>query len=188
VEVLTLYTFSTENWRRPREEVDGLMRLLHFFLATEVEDLHANGVRLRIIGDVEALPSTVKTALTSACRATETNRRLQLFLALNYSGRRELAQAFAKLVQAAPHPLPEGEALEQAIAGHLYAPDVPDPDLLIRTSGELRLSNFMLWQLAYTEIYVTPVLWPDFRREHLREALHAYAARERRFGAISSVG
>jgi len=187
VEVLTLYAFSVENWARPAAEVGHLMSLLEHFLKTEIDELQANRVRCRAIGDLAGLPAAVRRQLDIASRATAGNRGLELVLALNYSGRRELAHAMAALVeQAKQHPLPTGAALEQEIARHLYAPDLPDPDLLIRTSGELRLSNFMLWQLAYTEIYVTPVYWPDFGRAQLDQALAAYARRERRFGGVAS--
>jgi len=189
VEVLTLYAFSVENWARPAAEVGHLMSLLEHFLRTEIDELQANNVRCRAIGDLAGLPAAVRRQLELACRATADNRGLQLVLALNYSGRRELAQAVASMVESAKQrPLPTGAALEREIARHLYAPDLPDPDLLIRTSGELRLSNFMLWQLAYTEIYVTPVYWPDFGRAQLDQALAAYARRERRFGGLAAAG
>jgi undecaprenyl diphosphate synthase len=188
VQVLTLYAFSIENWQRPTDEVDGLMALLEHFLKSEILELHAQDVRLRAIGDLDGLPATVGRRLEMARQMTAQNQGLELVLALNYSGRRELAHAVQGLMETAKlGALPSGPALEEEIRRHLYAPDLPDPDLLIRTSGEQRLSNFMLWQLAYTEIYVTSVLWPDFRREHLQEALQAYARRERRFGGISAV-
>jgi undecaprenyl diphosphate synthase len=185
VQVLTLYAFSVENWARPAAEVEHLMALLEHFLKTEIHELAENQVRCRAIGDLQGLPEAVLRQLERAGRATADNRGLELVLALNYSGRRELAHAVAAMVELAKqHPLPTGAALEREIAQHLYAPDLPDPDLLIRTSGELRLSNFMLWQLAYTEIYVTPVYWPDFGRAHLDQAFAAYARRERRFGGL----
>jgi undecaprenyl diphosphate synthase len=185
VQVLTLYAFSVENWARPAAEVNHLMSLLEYFLKTEIDDLNANQVRCRAIGDLAGLPAAVRRQLDHASRVTADNSGLELVLALNYSGRRELAHAVASLVEETKQrPLPTGAALEQEIARHLYAPDLPDPDLLIRTSGELRLSNFMLWQLAYTEIYVTPVYWPDFGRAQLDQALAAYARRERRFGGL----
>ena len=185
VSYLTLYAFSTENWKRPRPEVVGLMQLLEHFLRAEVEELNANRVRLRVIGDVEYLPKPVQAELSNAMRATAKNKGLTLVLALNYSGRRELARAVeriaADLKSGRLKTVRDGSA---EIARRLYAPDLPDPDLLIRTSGEQRVSNFMLWQIAYTELFVSPVLWPDFRKPHLLQALHEFTRRERRFGGV----
>ena len=187
VSFLTLYAFSTENWRRPRGEVSGLMELLRHFLRAEVDELNANRVRLRTIGDVDLLPAAVRRELDLAQQATRRNRGLTLVLALNYSGRREIARAAEQLVADAR----AGRVGRRFDAGRelprrFYAPDLPDPDLLIRTSGEMRLSNFLLWQLAYTELYVTPVYWPEFRRAHLFQAFAAFAKRERRFGGVVS--
>jgi len=178
VEYLTLYAFSTENWKRPKAEIAGLMKLLERFLAKEVDELNAQGVRLEAIGRIDELPASTRKALDKACAATAANDKLTLILALSYSARVEILDAARALVR-------EGlEINEENFQRHLYTAAYPDPDLLIRTSGELRLSNFLLWQLSYTEIYVTPTLWPDFRKADLMEAVRAYGERERRFGGI----
>ncbi|GJM29336.1 MAG: isoprenyl transferase [Cyclobacteriaceae bacterium] len=186
VEYLTLYAFSTENWKRPKLEVDGLMRLLVSSLRKELDTLQKNEVKLSAIGDLQNLPRACQKELKEAMENTRHNNRMQLTLALSYSGRWELVQAVKKLIAKAKQGLlEESDITEQMIAEGLETNGIPDPELLIRTSGEMRISNFLLWQIAYTELYITEVLWPDFRKEHLYQALMAYQSRERRFGKIS---
>lgn len=185
VECLTLYAFSVENWSRPKSEIDGLMGLLRRFIQKHEDDLHKNEIRLRVIGRLEDLPAAVLRDLTGVMERTARYSERQLILALSYGGRAEIAYAarrIAKRVRAGE--LEPDDITEDTVAEHLYAPDVPDPDLMIRTSGEFRLSNFLLWQLSYAEFYVTDVLWPDFREADFKKAVEAYAARERRFGDI----
>lgn len=186
VKYLTLYAFSTENWSRPKIEVEGLMTLLVKTISKEISTLQKNNVRLISIGDVSRLPKDAQKKLNSAIQETAGNSGLTLILALNYSGRWELVEAARKIAEKAkdgsidPHTI-SAEVLEN----HLDTKGIPDPELLIRTSGEMRISNFLLWQLAYTELYFTKVLWPDFRKNHLEEALEEYYKRERRFGKTS---
>lgn len=185
VKTMTMYAFSTENWKRPREEVDFLMKLPQEFLSTELDELIERNVRLRMLGVKEGLPVHTLEALEAAEERTKHNTGLQLNFALNYGGRTELVHAFAQLarrVQAGE--LKPEEIDEAAISRHLYTGDLPDPDLLIRTSGEIRLSNFMLWQMAYTELWFTDVLWPDFTKEHFYQAIAEYQGRARRYGAV----
>lgn len=186
VQYLTLYAFSTENWSRPAEEVSGLMSLLDAFIAKYEGELIERRVRLRVIGRREDLSAALRQALARVERATAGFER-QLIIALSYSGRSELVRAIRLIAEEvkAGRLAPEGIG-EATVAAHLDAPDVPDPDLIIRTSGEMRVSNFLLWQCAYSEFYVTPVLWPDFREADFREALDAYAKRDRRFGGVRS--
>ena len=186
VRYLTLYAFSTENWKRPQEEVSLLMRLLVKALRDETDRLNSNNVRLRVIGDVRALPAEVQTGLVESIRTTAANTGLTLVLALSYSGRWDLTEAVRRLAEdvAAGRLAPES-VTEEMVGAHLSTAGIPDPDLLIRTSGELRISNFLLWQLAYTEFHITPKLWPDFRRQDLYEAVSEYQQRERRFGMVS---
>jgi undecaprenyl diphosphate synthase len=185
VKYLTLYAFSTENWGRPKEEVDALMELLVNTLKKEVSTLHKNNVRLDAIGDIGHLPNDCQNNLSTAIDDTKNNSGLVLRLALNYSGRWEIVEAVKKIADQVKEGLIEpSEITEQYFSKHLETPTVPDPELLIRTSGELRVSNFLLWQIAYTEIYITPTLWPDFRKEDLYEAICAYQKRERRFGKV----
>jgi undecaprenyl diphosphate synthase len=183
VKFLTLYAFSTENWGRPKEEVDALMELLVNTLQKEVSRLQKNNVKLRTIGDISRLPKNCREDLKEAMEATKNNTGLTLMIALNYSGRWEILKAVNELVAKAKSGLVE-EIDEQLFSQHMETKDVPDPALLIRTSGELRISNFLLWQIAYTEIYITPKLWPDFRKEDLYEAICEYQKRERRFGKV----
>lgn len=185
VEYLSLYTFSTENWQRPKSEVRALMRLLRDTIRREVDELMENNVRLLAIGRVDDLPSAARTELIRAIELTSHNSGLNLVLALSYGGRKEILDAISKIVEdvSAGKILPS-EIDPDRFREYLYIPELPDPDLLIRTSGEMRISNFLLWQIAYTELWVTPVLWPDFRREHLFQALKDYEQRERRFGKI----
>jgi len=186
VEYLTLYAFSTENWNRPKEEVDGLMDLLVRTIAGEVQELHDNGVRLLSIGDVDGLPNNCNLELEKAKEATKNNSEISLVLALNYSAKWEILEATKKIAQK----INSGEIAENELTNELFEAElstkgIPDPELLIRTSGENRVSNFLLWQIAYSEFYFTEVLWPDFKREHLYEAVYDYQNRERRFGMVS---
>lgn len=183
VSYLTLYAFSTENWKRPKFEVNALMALLVDTLAKEIDTLHKNNIRLKVIGDIEKLPSRTKNALLKGIEKTANNKRLTLILALNYSGRSELASAAKKIAKDIENKaLSSDEINEDLFEKYLYTADYPDPELLIRTSGEHRLSNFLLWQLAYSEIYFTPIMWPDFGKEELYEAIVDFQNRERRFG------
>ncbi len=185
VKYLTLYAFSTENWGRPKEEVDALMELLVNTLKKEINTLHENQVKLNTIGDVSHLPKDCQNNLAEAIEATKNNSGLTLQLALNYSGRWEIVEAAKKLAEEVKKGLIQPQEIdEHYFAEHLKTSGVPDPELLIRTSGELRVSNFLLWQIAYTEIFITPTLWPDFRKENLYEAICAYQKRERRFGKV----
>jgi undecaprenyl diphosphate synthase len=179
VEFLTVYAFSMENWGRPKREVQALMGLLRRFLKSEVPELKSQDVRVRTIGSLERLPAEVQETIAWAERETLHCRGLQLVLALSYGGREEILHATRRLLQEGVDP---ARLDEECFRRYLYAPNIPDPDLLIRTSGEMRISNFLLWQVAYTEIYVTDVLWPDFREDQFAEALRNYAGRERRFG------
>jgi undecaprenyl diphosphate synthase len=187
VKYLTLYAFSTENWGRPKEEIDALMELLINTLKKELGTLHENHVRLLSIGDISHLPADCQINLAEAIRATQHNTGLNLIVALNYSGRAELVRAVRHLgmeVQAGRlHP---EDITEQLLSQALDTASIPDPELLIRTSGEMRVSNFLLWQIAYTELYITKTLWPDFRKENLHEAIREYQSRERRFGKVLS--
>ncbi|MBI4889665.1 MAG: isoprenyl transferase [Acidobacteria bacterium] len=188
VESLTLYAFSVENWKRPRAEVETLWQLLRFYLGREVSHLMTNNIRLRAIGRIEELAPQVRRELESAMEATASNTGLILNLAINYGGRTEIVDAANRaLAEARAKGTLEGFAFdEETIARHLYAPEESELDLLIRTSGEMRISNFLLWQIAYAELYVTETLWPDFDRTALLEALAAYQKRDRRFGGIRS--
>ena len=185
VEYLTLYAFSTENWKRPKAEVAGLMKLLERFLAKEVPELNAQGVRLEAIGRLEELPESTRKALDRAKAATAANSKLTLVLALSYSSRVEIVEAIRALASEVQAGKLDPEAIDSdRVSRHLYTHAYPDPDLLIRTSGEMRLSNFLLWQLSYTEFYITQTFWPDFRKDDLFEAVRAYGTRNRRFGGI----
>jgi undecaprenyl diphosphate synthase len=185
VQYLTLYTFSMENWRRSEEEVQALMLLIELVARREIETLDQKDVRVRVMGRLDELPDSLREELERDCERTRNNRGLNLILALNYGGRREIVDAARELArQAAEGRLRPEEIDEVVFAASLYLPGIPDPDLLIRTGGEMRISNFLLWEVAYSELYVTPVLWPDFRRPDLAEAIQAYQHRERRFGAV----
>lgn len=180
---LTLYTFSTENWNRPEEEVGMLMRLLTKAIAQELEKLHQNGVRLLTTGRMETLPEDCQASLREAMAKTAGNRRLTLILAISYSGRSEIADAAKKIALLAKNGETDPELVdEKTFRQHLYHPEIPDVDLMIRTGGDLRISNFLLWQIAYAELFFSPVLWPDFRKEHLFEIVRQFTSRERRFG------
>jgi undecaprenyl diphosphate synthase len=186
VKHLTLYAFSTENWARPKIEVDGLMTLLVNTINGELPTLMKNKVRLSSIGDIGALPQNAQAKLEEAKNQTANNDGLNLILALNYSGRWEITEAVKKIASACKLGDIDTESINiETINSFLNTKGIPDPELLIRTSGEMRISNFMLWQLAYTEIYITDVLWPDFRKADLLEALKAYQLRERRFGKVT---
>ena len=185
VRYLTLYAFSVENWVRPKDEIGGLMRILRHFLAKEEKELHENKVRLRVIGRPQDLPASVQTELKRVMKATEAYTDGTLTLALSYGGRTEIADAVRAIARRVKSGDLEPERIDEStVAQHLYAPDIPDPDLVIRTSGEMRISNFLLWQISYSELYVTDVLWPDFREEEFLKALADYAGRQRRFGDI----
>ena len=184
---LTLYAFSRENWTRPQAEVDFLMRLLREYLKRELPTIHKNNIRLSIIGRESDLPDAVRKDLDRATQLTSTNTGMNLVVALNYGARAEIVDAFnAMLQKARANGQTEFRADEEEIASHLYTAGLPDPDLLIRTSGEMRVSNFLLWQIAYAEIYVTETLWPDFSRARLLEALIDYQKRERRYGGLTA--
>jgi undecaprenyl diphosphate synthase len=186
IKYLTLYAFSTENWSRPKEEVDGLMELLVNTLKQEIKTLMDNQVRLITIGDTSHLPGDCQKNLAWAMDKTKDNSGLKLILALSYSGRWEIIQAVKAVAEdVAKQNLKPADITEKLFENYLQTSGIPDPELLIRTSGELRVSNFLLWQIAYTELYITPTLWPDFRKENLYEAIWAYQQRERRFGKTS---
>ncbi|MBN2301809.1 MAG: isoprenyl transferase [Lentisphaerae bacterium] len=187
VKYLTLYAFSTENWARPKEEVAGLMKLLVDFLKEQECELHENKVRLRVIGRTEDMPILVQSELKRVIKATSAYDSGNLTLALSYGGRSEIVRS-ARLIaeQVRGGRLKPSDIDEATIAENLYAPDVPDPDLMIRTSGEMRISNFLLWQLSYSELYITDTLWPDFRAEQFHEAILEYGRRRRRFGDIDA--
>ena len=185
VKVLTLYAFSTENWRRPREEVQGLMALLMETAAHEAQDLRRNGVRFRASGLLATMPAGVRAALEGVEAMTRHNTRITLNLAINYGGRSEIAEAARRLArEAAARRLAPEDIDEDQVQRRLFAPDLPDPDLLIRTGGEHRLSNFLLWQTAYTELYFMDVHWPDFQKLDLLEAIRSFQTRQRRFGGV----
>jgi undecaprenyl diphosphate synthase len=183
IRYLTLWAFSTENWRRPADEVHGIMRILGEAIERETAELHRQGAQLRHIGSLDGLSPELRGAVLDAIALTRNNDKLVLTLAFDYGGRHELVTAIRRLVAAGYRP---EEIDEETIAAHLYTCDLPDPDLIIRTSGEHRMSNFLIWQAAYAELFFTPVLWPDFGPEHLREAVLDFAGRERRFGGISA--
>lgn len=188
IKALTLYAFSVENWKRPRHEVETLWRLLRFYLRQELPRLQKNDIRLQAIGRLEALPAAVRRELDSAIEATAENRGLLVNLAINYGGRAEIVDAINSILDMAriEGSLDSLRIDEDLIATSLYTAACPDPDLLIRTSGEMRISNFLLWQIAYAELYVTETLWPDFTRTDLLQAVLEYQKRDRRFGGLSA--
>jgi undecaprenyl diphosphate synthase len=186
VEFLTLYTFSKENWKRPKKEVSALMTLLLRTINKEVKGLHKNNVKFNIIGDLEMLPPSTRKGLEEGINLTSQNTGLNLSLALNYGSRQEMLEATQTLaMQVKDGLISVGDINEELFSKYLYTNGIPDPDLMIRTSGESRLSNFLLWQSAYTEIYMTSTYWPDFREKELLEAILDYQKRERRFGKVS---
>lgn len=183
IKYLTLFSFSTENWSRPQDEVKALMELLVKTIIDEISLMMKNNIRLITIGDVSSLPKSAYEKLQEAKRQTESNSGLTVILALSYSGQWELTQATKRIAQKISEgKLKPEEITQETVSDHLETAGIPDPELMIRTSGEFRISNFLLWQLAYTELYFTPVLWPDFRIEHLYAAVEDYQKRERRFG------
>ncbi len=185
VKYLTLYAFSIENWIRPEAEVRGLMTLLRTFLRNQEHELHENKVRLRMIGRMADLPQAVQKELKRVIEATREYTEGTLTLALSYGSRVEIVEAVKAIARKVQKGVLEPDQIDDAVfSAHLYAPDIPDPDLMIRTSGEMRLSNFLLWQLSYAELYVTDVLWPDFREGEFMKALESYAHRQRRYGDI----
>ncbi len=186
IEYLTLYAFSTENWDRPRDEVTGLMELLVQTIKQEVSTLNKNNIRLHVIGNIQMLPSSARKELDEACEATEKNTGLNLIMALSYSSRWEIVYAVQKIADEIEDKTLTPEEIDSRVfEQHLCTANFPDPELMIRTSGEYRISNFLLYQLAYSELYFTDTLWPDFRKENLYEALFDFQNRERRFGKIS---
>lgn len=183
---LTLYAFSTENWNRPQFEVDMLMKLLVKALRKEVKTLQENNIKLNAIGNLNLLPTTVRKELTEVLEKTKNNNRLTLSLALSYGSRNELVEATKEICNKVKNNIISVDAIDESIINeHLYTNNLPDVDLLIRTSGEQRISNFLLWQIAYAELYFCDVLWPDFSNEHLQQALQVYQNRERRYGKTS---
>ena len=186
IEYLTLYAFSTENWDRPKDEVNALMSLLVNAIVNETENLNEKNVKMLAIGDIASLPTEVQSELAEAVEITSKNTGLHLVLALSYSGRWEILEATKKIVRKALNgEIAENQINECEFTSQLSTSGIPDPELLIRTSGEYRISNFLLWQIAYSEFYFTPILWPDFRKENLFEAIADFQRRERRFGKTS---
>ena len=185
VEYLTLFAFSTENWERPRSEVNGLMQLLVSTIKKETSTLTKNNIKLAAIGDLQSLPENARRELQESMDLTRDNDGMTLVLALSYSGRWEIMDAVRKMLKDVKNTSLRPEDINyDTISDYLCTKDIPDPELLIRTSGEMRISNFLLWQIAYTELYFTEILWPDFRKENLYEAIVAYQKRERRFGKV----
>jgi undecaprenyl diphosphate synthase len=187
IEHLTLFAFSQENWSRPAVEVDALMRLLRRYARQERDELKRQGVEVRVFGELDRLAAAPRRAVDEIAQYTRGGRTLKLNLMISYGARAEIVRAARRLAERVARRELEPDAIDEAtFASELYTANMPDPDLLIRTSGEQRISNFLLWQLAYTELYITPVLWPDFRREHLFQAIHEYQRRERRFGRVTA--
>ncbi len=184
IPIITLYAFSTENWKRPIQEVQGLLRILGDALEKEVDELHKNGVQLRHVGDLTPLSDNLKKQIAAAIALTRSNTRLIANIAFNYGGRQEIAHAIREIVRTG---IPADAITEDVISNHLYTAGLPDVDLIIRTSGEMRVSNFMIWQGAYAEYYVTPVLWPDFDKDEFYQALLTFNQRDRRYGGLSDV-
>lgn len=182
IKYLTIYAFSTENWSRPRAEVQGLMRVLADAIEKELDELHQNGVRIRHLGHLENVPDNLARKITDAVEITKNNDRLNLNVAFNYGGRDEMLHAIRNMIQDGLRP---EEITDETVSQYLFTKDIPDPDLIIRTSGEFRTSNFLMWQSAYAEWYITPVYWPSFNRDELLKALRNYESRERRFGKTS---
>jgi undecaprenyl diphosphate synthase len=183
VKYLTIYAFSTENWGRPPEEVKGLMYILEDVIDRELNELHKEGVQLRHIGRLERLAPSLQEKVLDAIEVTKHNERLILNIAFNYGGRDEIVQAIQRMMKDG---VPPEKVTDELVSHYLYTVGVPDPDLIIRTSGELRVSNFLIWQAAYSEWYITPTYWPDFDKEEYRRALESYSHRDRRFGKVSS--
>jgi undecaprenyl diphosphate synthase len=181
VGMLTIYAFSTENWKRPEDEVKGLMTIFAQVIDRELGELHRQGVQLRHVGRLEGISNSLKAKVQRAIDLTKNNDRIILNVAFNYGGRAEIVDAVRSIIRAG---IPADEVTDEVISRHLYTSDCPDPDLIIRTSGEFRTSNFLLWQAAYAEYYVTPTYWPDFDRDELYQALLTYSQRDRRFGEV----
>jgi len=181
VKILTIYAFSTENWKRPEEEVTGLMSIFARVIDRELEELHRQGVQLRHVGRMEGISDNLRDKVRRAIELTKNNDRITLNVAFNYGGRTEIVDAVRRIVRDG---IPAEQVTEELIGRYLYTSDCPDPDLIIRTSGEFRTSNFLLWQAAYAEYYVTPTYWPDFDKDELYSALLAYSQRDRRFGEV----
>ena len=184
IEILTLYAFSTENWRRPATEVNGLFEILGAVIEKETEDLHRNGVRLRHIGRLEGLPLTLQDRVKYAVELTQRNTRLTVNVAFNYGGRDEIVEATRRMLRDGLSP---DDVDEATFSSYLYTGGMRDPDLIIRTAGEMRLSNFLIWQAAYAEYWSTPLYWPDFGKAELERAVHEFGGRERRFGSLTAV-
>jgi undecaprenyl diphosphate synthase len=184
IEILTLYAFSTENWRRPATEVNGLFEILGAVIDKETEDLHRNGVRLRHIGRLEGLPATLQERVTYAVKLTKLNTRLTVNVAFNYGGRDEIVEAARRMLRDGLGP---DDIDEATFSTYLYTEGMRDPDLIIRTAGEMRLSNFLIWQAAYAEYWSTPLYWPDFGKAELERAVREFGGRERRFGSLTAV-
>jgi undecaprenyl diphosphate synthase len=183
VESLTIWAFSTENWRRPEREVRGLLRILERMIRRELQELHKQGVQLRHIGRMERLPKRLQTQVLDAIELTKENDRITLNVAFDYGGRAEIVHAVQQIIREG---IPADEVNEELLSSYMYTAGQPDPDLIIRTGGELRTSGFMLWQSAYTEYYITPTFWPDFDRKELYKALVAFGQRDRRYGGIKN--
>lgn len=185
ISVLTVYAFSTENWKRPVEEVDFLMQLLVEYIGGELEELYQKGVKVKVLGEIEGLPAYVQREVQRAMKVTADNQGLILNVAINYGGRREILKAIEEIVQQVKEgSLKPEEITEDMVSSRLYTAGLPDPDLVIRSSGEMRLSNFLLWQVAYAELWFNTILWPDFNREHFYQAIVEYQQRHRRFGGL----
>jgi undecaprenyl diphosphate synthase len=182
IKYLTVYAFSTENWSRPADEVQGLMNILEDVIDRELSELHENGVQLRHLGRLDRLRPALQEKVLNAIEQTKNNNRISLNIAWNYGGRSEMVRAIQKIIEDGVTPV---DINEELVSEYLYTAGLPDPDLIIRTSGEQRVSNFLLWQGAYAELYVTPTYWPDFGRDELLDALQDYASRERRFGRVA---
>ncbi len=183
VQYLTIYAFSTENWGRPKDEVEGLLIILENVIDQELDELKEEGVQIRHLGHLDKFSPTLRAKIEHSIETTRNNTRLTLCLAFNYGGRDEIVCAIQRIIE---EKIPAEQITPELVSGHMFTADIPDPDLIIRTSGEYRISNFLIWQGAYSEWYITPTLWPDFDREELYKALQAYAQRDRRFGRISS--
>jgi undecaprenyl diphosphate synthase len=181
IKYLTVYAFSTENWKRPKEEVSFLMNILSSTIDREIDELNRNGIKMRFFGKISMLPEKLQKKIRSAEEKTRDNERLSLSIMLSYGGRAEITDALKSIVK---NHIKSDRIDEETISRSLYTAGMPDPDLLIRTAGEMRVSNFMLWQIAYAEIWVTDVLWPDFRKKHLLEAMNDYGGRVRKFGGL----
>jgi len=187
IQVLTLYAFSLENWNRPQAEVAELMRLLDRYIDEELPEIHENGIRVRALGRLDRLAPSLRKKIDHAMQLTEENREMTLALGLSYGGRQEIVDAARALMRdAEAGKIAPDDLDEKTFTAYLYAPDLPDPDLLIRTGSEYRVSNFLLWQIAYSELYTTDVMWPEFGREDLEEAIAVFQRRERRFGMTSA--